>query len=751
MFHFKYALRSTRARLNAATAFGLVAVGFVQSADAITTWNVSGGVFNTAGNWNNGAPTNTSAAVFTTPSAGGTAQSITLSGTPAGTQYFFNDNATGKITISTNTLGFRAGTDGGTVLTVSSASGDHEIQSGVQLQTNDNQVWDIATGRTFTMSGIISGTATQRVFSKSGSGTLRITNTANSYGSTAATSGMVVNAGTVSVTEVDVIGASSLNVTLNGGTLAITAATGTAASTKDYIIGINGGAIHVASGINASLGSGGTSRLNLNGNTFTKTGAGTFLFTQAAANSVAGAAVNVAEGTLRLGNTNVLPTTTALTLGTPSSAISGAVNINGNSQTITSLAVAGTGTNNRIFSSATGGLVTLNQATSTNSNFSGILGLASNDGFGLTKSGDGSLILSGANTYTGATSIGAGVVNIRSNTALGTTGGNTSVAATGAALEIQGGITSAEPLSLIGSGISTGGALRNISGDNSVIGAITLGTGGARVNSDADTLTLTGGITGTGLALTVGGAGSTTIGTTGINTSTGGTVTKDGNGILTISAGANYTGTTSVNAGVLLVNGTHTGGGAYTVQSGATLGGTGATASVVMIELGGKIAPGASIEDFGTGNLDLQAGSIFEAEVNFDVGAGSTADQIDVTGTVDLGNGSSFPELQFVATFAGDPITVPTTFLLIDNNLADTLGATERFAGGTVVTSPPNATHAFDYIVGMLKYRVSYNATFGGGDGNDVVVEFNQVPEPSSAIILGAVGLGLAARRRRSM
>src|SRR5262249_26757012 len=74
---------------------------------------------------------------------------------------------------------------------------------------------------------------------------------------------------------------------------------------------------------------------------------------------------------------------------------------------------------------------------------------------GFVKTGRGDLRLSGDNDYAGATQINAGVVEIRSSTALGqaTTTGSTTVA-DGAALVVFGAISSAERLSLTGSGIA---------------------------------------------------------------------------------------------------------------------------------------------------------------------------------------------------------------------------------------------------------------------------------------------------------
>src|SRR5204863_65092 len=144
---------------------------------------------------------------------------------------------------------------------------------------------------------------------------------------------------------------------------------------------------------------------------------------------------------------------------------------------------------------------------------------------GLTKQGAGTFTASQANSYTGTTTVTAGIISVQNNTGLGTSAGATTVAS-GAVIQVDGsGLSIAEPINtLIGTGISAGGALRNLANNNTWSGAITLGVGGARINSDAGTLTLTGGITGTGLPLTVGGAGNTTINTTGINTGAAGTL-----------------------------------------------------------------------------------------------------------------------------------------------------------------------------------------------------------------------------------
>jgi len=170
----------------------------------------------------------------------------------------------------------------------------------------------------------------------------------------------------------------------------------------------------------------------------------------------------------------------------------------------------------------------------------------------VTKAGTGTLVLSGDNTYSGTTTISAGVVRIQSATAFGTTAGGTSIA-TGEAVEIDGsGLNVAEPItSIIGTGVGNAGALRNLANDNTWSGAIAMGVGGARVNSDGGTLTLGGGVTGNTRPLTVGGTGATLISS--VIATTTGTLTKDGSGTLTLTAPNTFTGPTNLNGGVVSI------------------------------------------------------------------------------------------------------------------------------------------------------------------------------------------------------
>jgi autotransporter-associated beta strand protein len=169
---------------------------------------------------------------------------------------------------------------------------------------------------------------------------------------------------------------------------------------------------------------------------------------------------------------------------------------------------------------------------------------------GINKEGTGTLILSGANTYGGITKINVGVINARHATALGTIATGTEVVGN-AALEFQGSINvTYESLTLRGYGVSGGGALRNISGDNIFGGLITLtSAGGAEISSDSGTLTIKGGTTGN-FPLVFDGSGNITFSTAPISGS--GAITKNGAGTLTYNFPNTYTGLTTINAGTLL-------------------------------------------------------------------------------------------------------------------------------------------------------------------------------------------------------
>jgi len=125
---------------------------------------------------------------------------------------------------------------------------------------------------------------------------------------------------------------------------------------------------------------------------------------------------------------------------------------------------------------------------------------------GFTKSGTGVLLLSGNNIYSGNTTISSGVLRVSNSGALGSSAAPT-IVNSGAAMELTGGALTAEPVTLAGPGVASGGALRNLSGSNAV-GAVTLSSG-ATIAVDAGQLTA-GNVSGTPFPLTKNGPGTLT-------------------------------------------------------------------------------------------------------------------------------------------------------------------------------------------------------------------------------------------------
>lgn len=198
---------------------------------------------------------------------------------------------------------------------------------------------------------------------------------------------------------------------------------------------------------------------------------------------------------------------------------------------------------------------------------------ASDRKWSLVKDGGGTTILSAENSYSGGTTVSAGSLRILNSKALV----DSPTLANGAALEI--GTSFALPLTLNGTGVNNGGALRGV-GPSEVTGSITL-SGDTRINSDVGTLFLKGNIYSIdgprASRLTLGGDGdivvSGNIDTTARSRVPSG-LTKDGSGTVVLSGPNGFFGDTLVSAGVLRALHSQAFGQEtlrVTVQNGATL------------------------------------------------------------------------------------------------------------------------------------------------------------------------------------
>ncbi len=332
-----------------------------------------------------------------------------------------------------------------------------------------------------------------------------------------------------------------------------------------------------------------------------------------------------------------------------------------------------------------------------NTTFSGVL----SDSGDLIKNGNGTLLLTAVNTYSGNTTVNDGVLEIENGSALGTTGSGTTVNS-GGTLALDTGITvGVEALTLNGTGESSKGALQNISGNNEWQGTVDLGSA-ATINSDAGTLDVSGNIDNQTFALTVGGNGNTTF--SGIVSDTG-TLIKDGNGTLTLSGVNTYSGSTTINDGSISISadsGLGTAPGAATPGHLTFDGGTLNTTATFTLDSnrgialnagGGIIAGTGTLDKTGTGTLILdgvntytglttvQAGTLEVTDANALGGTGS--------GTV-VQSGATLEVSSISADMAAEPLTINGTGVSGVGSLFWTNSGLEEWTGD--ITLGSNAT-----------------------------------------------------------
>ena len=333
---------------------------------------------------------------------------------------------------------------------------------------------------------------------------------------------------------------------------------------------------------------------------FTLAGSGTLVLQSTTNTNDYGGSTTISSGMLSLGTiAEQIPNNSALTIGS-----TGILNLAGLSETVGSLSGEGIVTN---AINATTSVLTVGQ-NNASTTFSGVITQGSPLGTGivsLVKTGTGTLTLSGLNTYTGPTTIQNGAISISVlenstqfvpkagglGAALGTTALVLGSGATTGTLIYTGATTTTDRV--INLGGTTGGGVIDAAG----VGAITFTANLQATGVGAKSLTLTG--INTGLNTFAGdvrnGSGTTSL-------------VKNGTGTWVLGGVFNsYTGTTTVNAGSLVLNRAGTsasapglGNTAITVNSGARL-------AVV----GSYFAGNAAVQP-GSATLNLTSGSVFD-------------------------------------------------------------------------------------------------------------------------------------------
>jgi len=284
------------------------------------------------------------------------------------------------------------------------------------------------------------------------------------------------------------------------------------------------------------------------------------------------------------------------------------------------------------------------------------------------------IVLNQQNTYTGATTVNANATARASHAnAFGTTAGGVSVTS-GGAIELSGGITvGTEALTLNGTGISSGGALRNTANDNTWQGDVTLGSASSVV-ATSGTLTLSGNTALGGNRLTIGGGSGVTV-TGQISGTVNSDILKQGAGALTLSgdnSGLNSAGDSLfIDQGTVYLNHNNAGG-------------------AKDIDLGSGIVPtGGSAALYATGGRTIGNAITVQGEntTALSIGSDSTTDDNTFTGNIALEKTANFN------AGSGRNVTFSTGALSGAGGLTKTglgtvtLSGNNGYAGATVVSS----------------------------------------------------------------
>jgi len=193
----------------------------------------------------------------------------------------------------------------------------------------------------------------------------------------------------------------------------------------------------------------------------------------------------------------------------------------------------------------------------------------------------------------------------------------------------------------------------------------------------------------------------------------GGRLVKTGSGILTLSGPNTYSGSTNVNQGKFLVNGSLAS--PVTVNSGSTLGGTGSLSSV-LVNSGGHLAPGDAP---GTLTLSSSLTLLSGAKMDYELDTPLDSDLIVMSSSALTLNGQQFSDFNFTPLAAFGP----GAYTLIDAGLIS--GSLGSGTSGVVNGLPASLAI----------------------QGNDLVL--NVVPEPSSLLLLTAAAVLILGRAWR--
>ncbi|MEQ1858297.1 MAG: autotransporter-associated beta strand repeat-containing protein [Chthoniobacteraceae bacterium] len=656
-------------------------------------------------------------------------------------------NNLGDSTVATNTVSI----DGSTL----EATGTFDLGANrtVALGAGGGTI-KVTTGNNLTVSGVVSGAT---ALTKTDDGTLTLSGVNINSGT------VEIFGGTVSISDSTNLGDSSVgnDVLLAGGTLEATGTFGLGTN-LDIALGAGGGTIKVTSG-NLLIASGVVS----GSTTMTKTDDGVLVFSNPNTNSGL-VAINGGKISIR----------TSVNLGDESA--TNTLSLAGG--TLRSREDIDLTSNRTVALGAGGGTFEVDDMTTMT--VPGVISGSST----LSKTGDGTLILSGTNTNSGLVDFSAGITEISASRNLGDESVTNTLAFAGGTLKSTG--ASVDLTSNRSVALNTGGGTFRVTGSNTltVSGAISGSTGLNK--TDTGTLALSGDNTGFAGVMNIKG-GTVVVGSsenlggaTGVTfDGAGATLAVTGTGTLASSAGLTFTtsatidvaanrtldyagslggasGFTKAGAGTMLVSSDNSAYSGPTTINAGTFGGTGKTGGDVNVDAAGTFSPGASIGTFAVGGgLLLADGGTFRLEILSDhatlidsMNFQNTSDLAMVTGALTLGP-TTFASLAVSDTNGGASTLVEGDYLtFITYATGSWTGVFDVPGFGNLADYDVSQTDPVYFYINGTNYAIDYNYSdphYAGVSSVALVV----VPEPGAMGSLAAAAgllLGLQRFRRRN-